>query len=459
MKRTNEQYKKTIRSLLSIILIFAQTAIFAHIWITEYNKYIVLPFVQKGNWFFCLVYLILAIVFLNSFDGLKYGTYRKTNLITAQILAAFTTDFIIYLQIVLLAARFVTILPILVMFFADVAIVFAITFGGNWLLQKLFPAKKTLVIFDSYSPEGFIEKARCRKDKFRIEQTISANVGIEALEELIKDFDCVIIYDVHSEKRNKILKICFENNVRTYATSKISDILTRGAECLHLFDTPLLLYRNIGLSFGQRIIKRAFDIVVSFIMLVITSPLLLISALAIKLYDGGPVFFRQERSTIGGKVFRIHKFRSMIVDAEKDGKPQPATENDSRITPVGRVLRATRLDELPQLIDILLGDMSLVGPRPERIEHTLQYSNEIPEFTYRLKMRGGLTGYAQLYGKYNTTAYDKLQLDLMYIQNYSFLLDIKLLFMTIKIMFMKESTEGFTEENSRKITDKSKENV
>ena len=146
----------------------------------------------------------------------------------------------------------------------------------------------------------------------------------------------------------------------------------------------------------------------------------------------------------------------MIVDAEKDGA-KPAEKNDSRITPVGKFLRATRLDELPQLVDILVGNMSFVGPRPERIEHIKQYTEEISEFSYRLKVRGGLTGFAQLYGKYNTTPYDKLQLDLMYIENYSIFLDIKLLLMTIKIMFMKESTEGFTKEKSEKINKKSKE--
>ena len=198
------------------------------------------------------------------------------------------------------------------------------------------------------------------------------------------------------------------------------------------------------------------DIIISALMLVITSPFLLLSAIAVKLYDGGPVFFRQARSTLGGKVFYIHKFRSMIVDAEKDGAPRPAEDFDPRITPVGRFLRASRLDELPQLIDILVGNMSIVGPRPERIEHTQQYSEDIPEFQYRLKVRGGLTGYAQLYGKYNTTPYDKLQLDLMYIQNYSLLLDLKLILMTVKIMFMKESTEGFSKEDSKKIRDKSK---
>ena len=454
LKNKKEQFKNILRTLLKITLILSQTAVFAHVWLNEYNNYIVVPFVQKGNWFFYAVYVILLAIFLRCFDGLKYGMYRKTNLITAQILASFATAFIIYLQIVLLAARFVTVVPLIYMFLGDVAIIFFVTVIGTFLLKKLFPAKKTVVIYDNYSPDVFIEKLSHRKDKFLVTDIINVSEGIESIEKLINASETVLIYDVHSEMRNKILKLCFENNVRTYTTTKVSDILVRGAESLHMFDTPLLLYRNIGLTFEQRFLKRTLDIIISLIMLIITSPILLLCAIAIKLYDGGPVFFRQDRGTINGKIFRIHKFRSMIIDAEKDGAPHPAENKDPRITPIGKFLRASRLDELPQLIDILVGNMSLVGPRPERVEHIRQYTEEIPEFQYRLKVRGGLTGYAQLYGKYNTTPYDKLQLDLMYIQNYSFFLDIKLILMTVKIMFMKESTEGFTEENSKKIRDK-----
>lgn len=226
-------------------------------------------------------------------------------------------------------------------------------------------------------------------------------------------------------------------------TPKISDILIRSSECLHLFDTPLLLSRNSGLTFEERFVKRMMDIIISVIVLVIFSPAMLIIAILIKLYDGGPVFFKQKRCTKEGKVFEIHKFRSMIVDAEKEGISIPATDKDPRITPIGSFIRMTRLDELPQMLDILAGNMSIVGPRPERIEHVEKYAEEIPEFAYRLKVKGGLTGYAQIYGKYNTTPYDKLRLDLMYVQNYSILLDLKLIIMTLKIIFMKDSTEGF----------------
>ena len=327
---------------------------------------------------------------------------------------------------------------------------------GDFWLGKMFPAKKMLIIYDKYSPEVFIEKVNSRKDKFEIKAVINVSEGLEKIEEVAKTMQGVIIYDVSAEMRNRLLKICFENDIRAYATTKISDVLVRGAECIHLFDTPLLLYRNSGMTIEQRIAKRIMDIVGSVLLIIITSPIFLIVSLAIKLYDGGPVLFSQDRATINGKIFKIHKFSSMVVDAEKDGSPVPSVEDDKRITPIGKILRATRFDELPQLFDILIGNMSLVGPRPERIEHVEQYTKEIPEFQYRLKVKGGLTGYAQLYGKYNTTPYDKLQLDLMYIQNYSLLLDIKMLLMTVKIVFIKESTDGFTKENSKKITDKSK---
>ena len=252
-----------------------------------------------------------------------------------------------------------------------------------------------------------------------------------------------MINDVPSQIRNDILKFCYEHRIRTYVTPKLSDIIIRGAQNISLFDTPLLLVRSRGWTVTQRAIKRTFDILLCGIAMIPAAPVMLLVALAIKLEDGGPVFYKQKRATIGGKVFEILKFRSMIVDAEKEGKSIPATDRDPRITKVGRFIRATRLDEIPQLLNILKGDMSVVGPRPERLEHVEEYGKDIPEFDFRLQVKGGLTGYAQIYGKYNTSAYDKLRLDLIYIENYSLLLDLKLILMTIRIMLSKESTEGF----------------
>jgi lipopolysaccharide/colanic/teichoic acid biosynthesis glycosyltransferase len=179
---------------------------------------------------------------------------------------------------------------------------------------------------------------------------------------------------------------------------------------------------------------------------------MLISAIMIKAYDGGPVIYKQERVTIGGRSFMIYKFRSMRIDSEQHGA-QLATRHDSRITPVGHVLRNLHFDELPQLFNVLKGDMSIVGPRPERREIMRKYEKEIPEFYYRLKVKAGLTGYAQVYGKYNTVPYDKLKLDLFYIQNYSLWLDIKLMFMTFRILFQKETSEGVNEDQTTALTE------
>ena len=269
----------------------------------------------------------------------------------------------------------------------------------------------------------------------------------------MKNFDAVLINDLPDRQENRLIKLCYGQDKRVYFTPKLSDILVKGSEELNLFDTPLYLRRNNGIPYWKLAVKRFFDIILSLIALIILGPILLLVALAIKLEDGGPVFYKQERCTINGNKFMIIKFRSMIVDAEKDGKPHPATEHDDRITKVGKFIRACRIDELPQLFNILKGDMSIVGPRPERVEHVEKYTSMIPEFSFREKVKGGLTGYAQVYGKYNTTALDKLKLDLIYITNYSLLLDIQIIFETVKILFQKESTEGFSESQEKDMED------
>ena len=454
MKKEKEQYKKLIRSIIVILLVACETIIFMHYWINIYNKYTVFPFFQKGHWMMAAMYIIYQIIFLYIFGGLKVGYLKKANIIFSQVLAMLGSNVIIYLQIVLLSVRFVNIVPMMKATLLDICVVVIVAIISESIFRKLFPPRELIVLYEDYDPDEFIKKMNSRKDKYIIKQKLNVSDGLDKIKKDIIQSQGVVIYDVHSELRNVILKMCYENDIRAYTTTTIPEILIRGAESLHLFDTPLLLYRNNGLNFEQRFVKRTMDIVVSLLMLIITSPIFLCAAIAIKMYDGGPVFYRQARYTLNGKVFNIYKFRSMIVDAEKDGKSQPATDHDPRITPVGRVLRATRLDELPQLIDILIGNMSLVGPRPERIEHVDKYSEDIPEFKYRLKVRGGLTGYAQLYGKYNTSPYDKLQLDLIYIQNYSIFLDIRLIFMTLKIMFMKESTEGFSEQQKNELQEK-----
>ena len=270
---------------------------------------------------------------------------------------------------------------------------------------------------------------------------------MEAVLREMEQYSCVLIYDIPSRERNYILKQCYRRGIRCYLTPKLSDILIRSAENQHLFDTPLYLCRNSSLTIERAFFKRLTDILISALGLLFFSPIMLLIALFIRFEDRGPVIYQQERLTKDGRHFHIYKFRSMREDAERDGKARLAEKDDERITAVGRFIRPFRLDELPQLWNILLGEMSLVGPRPERPDIAAAYEKEIPEFSYRLKVKAGLTGYAQVYGKYNTTAYDKLKLDLMYIQNGSLMMDMEILLKTVQILFQRESAEGVRAED------------
>ena len=320
-------------------------------------------------------------------------------------------------------------------------------FGSRFIYSRLYQARKLLVIYGDRDPGDLIQKMNSRRDKYNISGKVHIDIGEKEIHKMMRNYDGVIIWDLPSNIRNKYLKYCFAHSIRCYLSPKISDVILMGSERIHLFDTPLLVAKNMGLSIEQRAAKRLLDIVVSGIGIIVSSPLMLIISLCVKLYDGGPVFYFQDRLTLGGKPFKICKFRSMRVDSEKNGA-RLASKHDSRITPVGRVLRDLHLDELPQLFNVFIGDMSLVGPRPERQTIMREYRRELPEFYYRLKVKAGLTGYAQVYGKYNTTPYDKLKLDLFYIENYSFFLDLKLLLMTVKIFFQKEVSEG-VDDNQR----------
>ena len=271
------------------------------------------------------------------------------------------------------------------------------------------------------------------------------NEGLDAILEAMQQHDSVILNDIPAVLRNDVLKECYRRGIRTYVVPKVSDIICRGAEDITLFDTPLMLVRGLGFTPMHRFIKRTIDIILCLLAMVFFIPIYLIVALCIKIEDGGPVFYKQKRVTIDEKTFDIIKFRSMILDAEKGSYNlnMRATDKDPRITKVGSVIRRIRLDELPQILNILKGDMSIVGPRAERIENHEEYCRLIPEFVYRTKVKAGLTGYAQVYGKYNTSAYDKLRLDMKYIEECNILTDIKLIFMTIHVLFRPESTEGF----------------
>lgn len=445
-----EKNKGFIIGLIRIFLIAVFEIAFIYIWIRYINILKVNPFENKGNWLIAGVYLAELTLLLNVYGGLKLGHLARWNVMLSQFLSLVICNVIMAVQIILIVGDMHLIPEILyamvILQIVDFVISAVMVYVFDTLLRKLYPAKEILLIYEEYSPKSMIQKFEKRKDKYIIREQVSADMEISKLQKKILEYAYVLFYDLSSEKRNDLLKYCYMNNIEVYMTSKLSDTIIRSAGNVLLFDSPLLHMLNNDMTFEQRFAKRCLDLVISVPMFIIAAPIMLVVAAAIKLYDGGPALYKQERCTLHGRKFMIYKFRSMIVDAEGDGKARLASKNDNRITPIGAFIRKTRLDELPQLINILKGEMSIVGPRPERPEIIAQYEKNIPEFSCRMKVKGGLTGYAQIYGKYNTTPYDKLKMDMMYIQNYSFLLDIQLILMTLKIMFIKESTEGVAEE-------------
>lgn len=440
--------KNTIRALMTLCLLVAMVGIFWLAWIMIYQETIVLPFYRKGNWLVVGIYGLMLYMFTHMYGGYKIGTLRLTELFYSQLLALIFANILTYFQISLIARWFATIKPYLVMTAIQMALTMLLTYWANRVYFRIYPPRRMLLIYGRDRGHGIARKINGRREKFDLSTEISIDRGVETICALLRDYEGVLLNDVPEPQRGYIVNYCYKNNIRTYLVPKVTDVLLANSDNLHLFDTPLMLLRNKGISSESLALKRAMDILISGCGLLILSPFMLLTAMAIKLGDGGPVFYRQERLTLDGRVFRIYKFRSMRVDAEEDGVARLATAHDERITPIGKWLRRWRLDELPQLLNVFLGDMSMVGPRPERPEIAAEYERLMPEFSYRLKVKAGVTGYAQILGCYSTTPYDKLLLDLMYIEGYSVLLDLKLIFMTIKVMFWPESSAGI-EDGSR----------
>ena len=455
MERKKKQIsgvKSLIRTAEGILEIFALACAYYLVWRHGYEPDLFPAYYGYGKYVLTGVYALLTLVLFFAFDGFRFGYLKMSEVLMSQMISLFIANFISYWQLCLIANALISPMPMFSLLIVGAAISLVCVVFYNWLYHRIYIPKRMVMILGRDDAVTLKFKMETRPDKYHISKIISVEDGFESICQQIVKYDAVIINDCAAQIRNDILKFCYRNKIRTYVTPKLTDIIVRGATDISLFDTPLLLVKGNGLTPSQRICKRIMDLLICIPVAIIAAPIMLLVALAIKLEDGGPVFYKQARATLDGTVFDILKFRSMIVDAEKEGISIPATDRDPRITKVGRFTRATRLDELPQLLNIIKGDMSIVGPRPERVEHMEKYGAEIPEFDFRTKIKGGLTGYAQIYGKYNTSPYDKLRLDMMYIENYSLILDIKLILMTLRIMLTKESTEGFdkAEETERK---------
>ena len=452
--RKSRAFRRIVVLFLLAIIIAAQTLIFAETWFRNYDTTINRQFAFLGRVVIFGLYAVMFAIFCNVYGAFKLGSLQFANLIFSQILALIFTDGLIYVQIILLSyKKNLNPAPIIGMLFLNVLAGFIWCFLALKVYKWLYPPRQLLLIYSDRDPDNFIKKIKGREDKYKIDQYIHCDSEPEELRDAIRAHKAVLLCDVPSSKRNDIVKYCYMHDKRAYITPKLSDIIIIGAGQNNWFDSPLLVTRIKGLKWEQAFIKRLMDIAISLILCIPTILITIVVAIADLIWDRGPVFYLQPRLTRNGKKFKIIKYRSMKVNSEKEGA-QLAKKDDDRITKVGRVLRAAHLDELPQVFNVLFGQMSIVGPRPERPEIAAQYEEDMPEFKYRLKVKAGLTGFAQVYGKYNTTPYDKLKLDLFYIQNYSFWKDIQLLMMTFKILFIKENREGVEQDQQTAMIEK-----
>lgn len=437
--------KENGKIALSIANIFLYEIIFLATLMMSYVNYFF--YYSNGYLVFFLIYLILFILFGRLFNTFEIGDTTTTDLFLSSSLTLIFTSVMMYFILCLITLRIIPLWPILLMLLVQIVMGGALIYLENRYIRANFPPVKVVAVYGE-SHYNLIGKLNNIRDlSMSIVKTVDLkDIDYNRIDELLEGADGIVTLDVHHENKKKLFKACYARKMLIYDVPSITDMLLASSDILHIVDSPILKINKFGPSQIERIAKRMIDIVGSLILLIIAGPIMLFVAIAIKMQDGGDVFYKQVRLTKDEKEFRIIKFRSMVMNAEKNTGAILAKENDDRITPVGKFIRKTRLDELPQLINILNGDMSFVGPRPERPEIYDQICETMPEFRYRLVVKAGLTGYAQVYGKYSTSLRDKLLLDLYYIENYSIIDDIKLILLTLKIIFNKEATEGVKDE-------------
>ena len=445
-KETRKRYKKEklVMYLFKGGIIALFSAVLYFVWMTYFNPFIPTPFYRLGNYLMLALFIAIYTSFVNVYGGFAVGTSPVSDIAFSQIIAVGFLQGFSYVIFSLLSYKLVSLWPFIGMFVAFSLFAVLWSLAANKAYFSIHIPKRTVVLFGNVDSYYSLKNIRSMKNRFTVLRTYNCEkTSLEELFECLHNIDAVFLCGVPSDYRNEVVKYCIANDKVAYVKPKISDTIIRGGKTIQLLNIPVYRCKrkdNSGLMYQYA--KRAFDIILSLIAIVLASPFMLGTAIAIKAYDKGDVLYKQVRLTKGGKEFKVLKFRSMIQDAEKDGVARLASDGDDRITPVGKFIRMTRLDELPQLFNILKGDMSFVGPRPERPEIAKQYEQDMPEFALRLQVKAGLTGYAQVYGKYNTPPYDKVQMDLMYIANQSLLEDLRLMLMTFKIVFLPSSTEG-----------------
>lgn len=442
MKKHLHKFESTLWLAIKFVLYFLLLSIFIIV-LGKENSGLTRLSRMLGTTIF--VFVVVGLLLLSVYGTFDVGRRKSKPIIYSLSLAVICTDVIAYLQVMIMrtntdihefrlrGGKLLVLAMIL-----QILIIIIFTYAGNALFFAIHEPEKCCVITSCQESLDTIAYAigRFRK-QYRIDSIVDYRCA--DIEPYIKGSDTVFIYDIPAERRLMIMRLCYKHKVNVYFNPYLEDIMEVNAKHYVLDDVYLFNKNNKTLTMEQRIIKRLLDIGLSLFLGVLTSPLWICGAIAVKLYDGGPVFFKQKRATIHGKEFDVYKLRTMKVNVEN----YSAKKDDDRITKPGAILRRTRIDELPQLLNVLKGDMTFVGPRPEMIKNVQNYTAELPEFRYRLRVKAGLTGYAQISGKYNTTPRDKLIMDMMYIEQFSVLRDIQLILQTAVVLLKSDSTEAF----------------
>lgn len=448
--RSLDDKKQLVRRAEGILESLALSVVYYLVWRSFYRINFGPTYYGRGKVVLIFIYFVIIVLSLRLCEGFKFGHLKFSDVFVSQVLAILMTNFITFWQLSLIANVMVIVWPMLMLSVIDIFIALFCCYLFTALYHAHYVPRNMILIYGKDSAIDLKFKMDLRMDRYTITKILRCDVGFDKIKKEICEHDSVILNDIPAQLRNDILKYCYHNEIRTYIVPKITDIIIKGAPDINLFDTPLMLVKGRGLTASERFTKRLLDIILCLIVIIPFLIILLFVAIAIKLDDHGPVFYTQDRLTKDLKVFKIYKFRSMKVHSEAEETFQGAESDDPRITRVGKFIRRTRIDELPQIINILKGDMSFVGVRPEHIADMKMHEAEIPEYSERYKVKAGLTGYAQVYGKYNTSPYDKLRMDLMYIENYSLRLDLKLILMTLRTLTKDDSTEGFDKKEEQK---------
>lgn len=448
MKEFSTKFQKSILFLIKIVMYGFALAVFFVLFSFDNPEIIDISRTAAVT---LSTYVIMLFLLSNIYGGYEIGVKRRREIVISLTLTGLITDLVTYFELTIMktneannATFTIENVGVLFAVFAIQFVLFILfTIIGNNFYFWINEAEKCLIITTGEDGAKKVALAMSLfKSKYKINEIVDINDG--DVEKKMLEADTIVMYEVPVERRTEIIDFCYRNLKNIYYNPRISDILEQTTKTTIIDDIPFFSWQFHVLTFEQRIIKRLMDVVISAVVLVLTSPIFLVSAILIKRYDGGSVFFKQKRATVNGKIFEIYKFRTMKENVEN----KSTFVGDDRITPIGKTLRKYRIDELPQLVNILKGDMSLVGPRPEMLENVDEYTKALPEFIYRLRMKAGLTGYAQIIGKYNTSSKDKLMLDLLYIENYSILKDIQLLFRTVLVIFKAEDSTAAFENNA-----------